>query len=305
MESLFPVWKVTSIIDQANTENWTNPLTSLQRSMLSPSHWRACAQDAHYEKLDKSFFFPLNIRKDATSGAKILDIQLQFHERVSKTVSEMDGEDARQFCYKDCAVYQNVKFKEPFEEKEVFKRSYERWWPARLKGGEVGQGGTGRGAFWGMWMRFVKPGVELREIVKLHEDLSQKVKGLEGEILEPKVLAFDPRYGKERRRGGYRVMDSFGEVFVVMDRREWEVQGVVIVFRDGEVGGRYGFEGGEEVERGEGERDGGWSGFRAYRVSLVRVVEIVTGRDEERRIRGEGREWNDLEERFLGGEGGS
>lgn len=320
---MYPSWKremedtlypsqLASIIQEVNTAQWLRPLTQLQTWHIDPSHWRACAQSYHHTTLEKSFLWSVHIHRNA-SGAKTLDIPLQFHERVTKPIADMDGDDARQFCYKDCAIYQNVSFGKPFVEMDIFEKVYAKWWPGRFKGEDiirVGPTGVNRHSFWGKYMNFSPPGVELTEVVAFHAELAQKLKELAPEVLAAKVLAFDPRYGMERERGLYSMMGTFEEVFVVLDRVEWETEGVSCVFRDGETAGRFGLDDGErdamievpEQEMGQLE-SGNWSKPSLLRVSLERAVEIVAGRDEERRKRGKRSEWNDMKEQFLGGEG--
>lgn len=121
------------------------------------------------------------------------------------------------------------------------------------------------------------------------------------QTLTPELSALDRRFGAERVGGMYQLRQSWGEVFVWIDRGDWSGEGVRVVARDRHMAARLGLEGEPQevmLER-PGRKEGfGWSDMRVYRVSLEKAIRVIAALDEGGRRE---REWNYMTQKWYDG----
>lgn len=126
--------------------------------------------------------------------------------------------------------------------------------------------------------------VELKGLIGFHEELVRAADEDEEERKRIKAQGGEATMGKKARRLNGGLEESFRKIFVVLDKHEWEKEGVLVVCREDSVGefGLGEYVGAEEGNGDEGKGkllDGGWVAFRK---GLAEVVEKVIS-DPERK----------------------
>ncbi|KAK2763848.1 hypothetical protein FQN54_009466 [Arachnomyces sp. PD_36] len=178
------------------------------------------------------------------------------------------------FHYKDTAVY-NLAVRADIE--DVFDEIWKTWYPRRNMDMD-----KNTNAF---FCRALKPrGPEVRkatglkDVIGLHEEL---VKQADADVEDRKGKKDEDEQetsGKKPKKpldGGLE--DSFKKIFVVLDKEEWEEDGVLLVCREESVKdfglGEYVAEGESEAEEGKGKAvGGGWVTFRKKVEDAVKTV---------------------------------
>lgn len=261
----------------------------------NPSHLRGCAEEAHYEPQRKAFHIPLYIHpaSSPTDASRRLDFRDYFNRNVARRLDQLSPDDARAFCWKDCAIYGNVGLTAR-DHGALLDDVYREWFPHRAQDKDVSDG-----SFFGKFMRFLPAVGTLREIVRFHTVLCQKLRELEKEIPDRKPI--DPC---QVRRDGqsaqpiiaeYKLRETFSAAFIVVDAG-WQERGVLLVWRSEDLASRYNCkEGGDIIAYDCGDLG---QTCVVYRCLLKRAMQLIVSTDPDRAKRRV--EYNEMLEEKLG-----
>ena len=255
---------------------------------------RGSEEERHYDAQRKDWIRALTIAYNSP-GSETMHIQLPWHEWVTKSTAQIGPEECRQFCWKDCAIYHNM-YMGDFNSQELLDYVYQEWFPHRDRETDILFG-----SFFGKLLRFA-PNVQVANIVSFHARLCGRLRLLQADVLEPEVrFPLQPGYGRPRKRGLYRLRDSFPDVFIFMDNGSWREQGVLFVCMDEHTALAYGVT--EAVEGGLSREKldvGAPSPACVFRLTLKQAMQAVVSKDEDRRRKR--KEYNALFEENLGSE---
>ena len=122
-------------------QSWT------QARSNDPSYLRASAQDCHYE--DQRLFFTRGRLDFTAPGRKLLGLpnDSSNYKIIRKTLSELTPDDYRQFCYKDCAIYEKAENLGGSMPMSIFDDVYREWFPHRAREQDLRYG-----SFFGKYM---------------------------------------------------------------------------------------------------------------------------------------------------------
>ena len=261
-----------------------DPHPPTQDPYKDPSFLRVSLQETHYEEQRLLFLRHLVIHS-TTANSEILSVPNNYYGLIQKPLSELEPADIRQFCYKDCAIYGNAQNLGGVVPHRILDDVYREWFPHRAKDKDLKWG-----SFFGKYMGSSLPNtIPLADLIAFHARLYLKVKSMEYEAIPQHGIMAGER--PEPQRGLYRMRDTFALVFIILDKKNWQEDGVLLVFRDRESTTGFHVEG-TEMEMED------VAPACVYRTSLKLAMKAVISRDEERRKRR--KEWNDLNEEFYG-----
>ncbi|KAL8901193.1 MAG: hypothetical protein Q9207_005323 [Kuettlingeria erythrocarpa] len=271
----------------------------------SESHLRACAEEFHHEVLHRLFALPpqLSQPRHISSSEKETQLSRGLSFRAYNTcqakgayLSQLKPNDAKIFCWKDCAVYSlKTKALQGADHFQLLDRGYKAWFPRRSADRDVSDGN-----FWGIHVMFRHPADEvegcedgdegaakqvakageLAQMWRFHDVFCEHLKGL-AEVIE------------ESKAGKWGVRESFTEVAMIVEAG-WREEGVRLVWKDDPTLKYVGFAAEElwtVVEEAQGD-------FWVLWCPLERAIRIVASRDPERRG-GRREEWNEQYEDML------
>ena len=169
---------------QPNTTGQPDPRWKDDPRWNNPSHLRACAEEAHYERLRKALTIPLYIHPDPQA-------------QTTYQVPHLSAKDCRDFCWKDCVIYGNAGLT-AHDHHALLEEVYREWYPHRATDKDVSDG-----SFFGKFMRFIPPSTHLVQIIRFHAALCEKLSSLMPEIedLEPAIPHAVPPKEETRRVG--------------------------------------------------------------------------------------------------------
>lgn len=339
----------------------------------NPTYLRGCAEEAHYEVQRKAFHIPLSIRPGDDNSTTITEPRLQhsthasttavtvtttttpppaltalsssssyrldfrdhFNRHTSRLLSDLNPDDYRAFCWKDCAIYASSPLVTGKDYMLLLDEVYREWYPHRAEDKDISDG-----SFFGKLMRFVtypassseaeaaavpkkkKKATSLGEVARFHRLLWAQLKELEPRI-GPEVPVHPCAVGDPTPRlAEYRLRDTFEKVFVVLDDAAWQSRGVLLVWGCETDAERHGCdvtttdEEEEDDGRGDDDDDGREVRIRLeghdddddddaadlvlFRCSLKRAMQLVVSTDPQRALMR--REWNEMLEEMLGDE---
>lgn len=258
----------------------------------STSFHRGCAEEHHYEIQRKAFHLPLRINPASTDAERWLDFRDYANRSVARRLSQLNPDDCRLFCWKDCAIYGNAGLTAS-DHFALLDQVYREWFPHRAEDKDVSDG-----SFFGKFMRFMPSVASLEEILRFHHVLCEKLQTLEKDVEDkPHPCAIEPN--KIRRVGVFKLRETFSIVFIVLNAG-WQEHGVLLVWTNKDVAKKY--NGKEGLER-MGHDCGGAGDLGeacVFRCPLERAMQIVVSQDLERaRSR---TEYNEVLEETLGGQ---
>lgn len=210
-------------------------------------------------------YFSASIRFTTTSPRAIRDPHGE--PRTTTPLTSLTSSSIRNFHFKDTALYNLTLRHQKLE--NAFDMIWKTWYPRR----DISMD-KNPNAFFCRAMRSEGDdgGVEVKEVVGFHEELVRVADEDEEERKRVKAEGGEATMGKKARMLNGGLEGSFRKVFVVLDKEEWEKDGVLVVCREESVE-EFGL-GGDEGE-GNGEElllDGGWVAFRK---GLEEAVETV------------------------------
>ena len=210
---------------------------------------------------------------------------MQFNKRTTKNIAQLDPDDCRQFCWKDCAIYCNTNLS-AIDHLDLLEFVYREWFPHRDREKDISFG-----SFFGKFMRFY-PLVEMVEVVSFHQRLCGQLGMLEPDVLTPEYAQSHPKHGQARERGLFKLKETFCNVFILADQKAWSERGVLLVCKNEETATRHGVN----------ETDEGVSREKScvFRMTLKRAMQAVVSRDGDRRRRR--KEYNEAFEEYYGSE---
>lgn len=195
--------------------------------------------------------------------------------------------DMRDFYHKDCIIYLNCGITVA-KRLELLDAIYFEWFPHRDRVEEFARGSFFAG--------FFKPeiGIEtLEQLSRFHfAALCPKLLELQPEVLEKEPSILHRDYGKPKQKGLFHVRERFQKVFLVVDKVNWEEEGVCVVSEDERIHKMLGKPAEELEVKGVGT-------FKAQRAKLEIAMRAVVADDEERSK--ENREWSDFYDKWCGG----
>lgn len=257
----------------------------------SPSFLRGCIEETHYEHQRKAFHLPLRIHPASTDADRQLDFRDYGDRNVARYLSQLNPDDCRLFCWKDCAIYGNAGLTAS-DHFALLDKVYQEWFPHRAEDKDVSDG-----SFFGKFMRFVQP-ANMEEILCFHRVLCDKLQSLEKDV-EDKPFPSDLRPKKTRRVGAFKLRETFSIVFIVLDAG-WQEHGVLLVWMNKDVAKTYCSKEGGEIS-GYVYGDAGDLGDACvFRCPLERAMQIVVSQDPERAQHRT--EYNEVLEETLGGQ---
>ncbi|KAL8895518.1 MAG: hypothetical protein Q9192_003589 [Flavoplaca navasiana] len=280
-----------------------------------PYRLRAQAEEYHHETLRKIFALPpkLSLPKQTSTSereeqfSRVLSFRrYDSNQFTARRLSELAPDDAKIFCWKDCAVYglhTGIKGQVgSINTYRLLERGYRAWFPRRSTDRDVSDGN-----FWGIpvWFQLhegktkeilgddeegrnngakAEESGALAQIWSFHEMFYDHLKGLTAGIEEGKVDKWEMRA-------------SSTEAVMIIEL-DWEEQGVRLTWKENPAERYVGFAA-EELRIVEQKAQGG---FWELRCPLERAVRIVASRDFERRG-GRREEWNhQFEETLVDGD---
>lgn len=246
-------------------------------------------EERHLTLIRRWIFSPTLFQSSGSSGSGADSILLSF-SGTSKPLSAIAPDDLRDFYYKDCMVYLHTAI--TMEKRlSLLDAIYSEWFPHRDRVQDFA-----RGSFFAGFLKSkhgdYRGGDSLQQLAQFHFGaLCPKLKELEPEVLETDLSRFHPDFGKPKPKGRFRMNESFDKAFLVLDKVNWEQEGMLVVCRDARLSKELeGF--GEELES---ERFGEAKVFRA---KLESVMRALVADDPERSKRS--REWSDLYDEWFG-----
>ena len=272
----------------------TDPRLKDDLQWNNPSYLRACAEEAHYEPQRKAFHIPLYIHPASpTDAARRLDFRDHFNRNVARRLGHLSPDDARAFCWKDCAIYGNVGLTGK-DHVALLDDVYREWFPHRAQDKDISEG-----SFFGKFMRFTPAAGTLQEIVRFHAVLCETLWELEREISDRKPV--DPCEVRSSQSAqsvaDYKMRETFSAAFIVLDA-EWQERGVLLVWRSEDLASRYKCEDGGEITRYDGSDGGDLGRACVFRCPLKRAMQLIVSSDPDRAKRGA--EYNEMLEETLG-----
>ena len=271
----------------------------------NPSHHRGCAEEFHHEVIRRIFVLPPRLsvpkhRSPSSEKDKQRSRSLEFrgynlNQARAPYLSHLKPDDAKIFCWKDCAVYSMKTVHLGADYLNFLEAGYKAWYPRRSADRDVSDGN-----FWGIHILF-----------PLHEDMAKEDEGgceetgkgeaKAGELL--RMWKFHDVFCEHLERlvegieesevGKWKVRESFAEVAMILEAG-WREEGVRVVWKEDPVLNYVGFAVEElwtVVEKEQGE-------FWVLWCPLERAIRVIASRDPERRG-GRREEWNELFEETL------
>jgi len=258
----------------------------------SPSFHRACAEENHYEPQRKAFHLPLRIHPASTDADRRLEFRDYGDRMVARQLSELNPDDCRLFCCKDCAIYGNAGLT-ALDHFALLDQVYREWFPHRAEDKDVSDG-----SFFGKFMRFVQPVATLAEVLRFHRVLCEKLQSLEKDVEDkPHPCAIRPN--KTRRVGAFKLRETFFIVFIVLNAG-WQEHGVLLVWMNENVAKTYNCKEGGDIMGYDCSDAGDLGEACVFRCPLERAMQIVVSQDLERAHNRT--EYNELWEETLGGQ---
>ncbi|KAL9032321.1 MAG: hypothetical protein Q9180_006569 [Flavoplaca navasiana] len=276
-----------------------------------PYRLRAIVEQYHYETVRKIFALPPELSLPMQSSSSKEEEQLSrvlsfrgYHSNQStgRHLSMLKPDDAKIFCWKDCAVYgihtDSAGQVGSIDTYGLLERGYRTWFPRRSMDRDVDDGN-----FWGIpvWLQLYdnkfqknigrseerrnsEPQAEelgdLAQVWSFHEMFCEQLQGLAANIDQSKA-------------GKWELRQSSTEVVMIVDVR-WEEKGVRLTWKANPVEHYAGFAT-HELAMVEQNAQGG---FWELHCSLERAIRIVASRDPERRG-GRWEAWNHQFEETL------
>ncbi|KAA8644953.1 hypothetical protein EYZ11_008165 [Aspergillus tanneri] len=244
--------------------------------MDNPSYLRGCAEENHYESLQRHFAMPLRIQPASTDTACVFEFLDLFHQRRVRQLTQLTPDDCRLFCWKDCAIYSKNKL--PLSDSlSLLDNIYREWFPHRAADNDVSDG-----SFFAKYMYFAQDTAgTLQDILHFHQVLCEKLRELEREM--PPTLPINPCHvfvGQPKPRvAEYKLRESFSLVFIVLDAG-WQEQGVLLVWRSQDDALKYNCNEDREIT---GYNNGGNLGQACvFRCPLKRAMQLIVSTDPER-----------------------
>lgn len=280
--------------DRSSTTKMAKPLTAMQAALQDPKHLRGCAEEYHYEAQRRSWLRPFIIQS-ISPCSETLEVPNQFHKRVAKTIAQLDPDDCRQFCWKDCPIYCNTSVN-AMVHVEILEFVYREWFPHRDRERDISFD-----SFFGKSMRFYPP-VDMAEMVSFHQRLCERLAMLELDVLAPEYTKSHPKHGHVRERGLFKLRETFCNLFMVADHKDWRERGVLLVCKDEETATAHGI---NETKKEDLSREKSFEvedmrSTCVFRMSVKRAMQAVVFRDGDRGRRR--REYNEAFEEYLGSE---
>ena len=175
-----------------------------------------------------------------------------------------------------------------------FDDVYREWFPHRAQDKDVSEG-----SFFEKFMRFTSAAGTLREIVRFHAVLCEKLWELEREISDRKPVDHCAvRPGQSAQSAAeYKLREMFSAAFIVLDTG-WQARSVLLVWRSEDLASRYNCEEGGEITGYDGSDGGDLGQSCVFRCPLKRAMQLIVSTDPERATRRA--EYNEMVEEMLG-----
>lgn len=246
----------------------------------STSHLPACAEEAHYDHQWKAFYLPETFdiyAKTTTDATRYVFFRDLWNKKRARQIERLNPDDCRIFCWKDCAIYDNVGLSPPAHD-ALFDAVYNEWFPHRARAQDVSAG-----SIFAKPMRFAPAAIPLREIMCFHAALCEKLHELEQELpdIEPINPHRPPSLPVIQAVVDCKLRETCPVVFIVLDI-QWQQQGVLLVWRSKDVASRHKCEEGGEILKYDSSDGDDLGQACVYRCPLRRAMQLVLSTDPER-----------------------
>lgn len=257
-----------------------------------------CSHDdleLHYEPQRKQFHIPLYINPAATDSERLLEFRGYNNRHTVRSLSDLNPDDCRAFCWKDCVIYGNAGLtgQDSFD---LLSQVYQEWFPHRARDKNVSDG-----SFFGKFMQFKRGVSKLEEILCFHRSLCRRLQRLEADVPDRELYApFHVKPDGVRRDRSFQLRPTFLSVLIVLNKG-WQEHGVLLVCNTESTARELDVEGSKDGITSYEVTDGSDLGeARVFHCPLKRAMKIVVSRDKERARKRT--EYNEMFDEIYGSE---
>ena len=250
----------------------------------------------HYEPQRKRWHIPLYIEPAPTDSERLLSFRGYNNRNTSRTLSELNPDDCKYFCWKDCAIYGNAGGLTGRDHMDTLEEVYKEWFPHRARDKDLTDG-----SFFAKFMRFTPPVEKFEDILCFHRSLCERLQSLQVDVPDREHFApFAVKREGVRRYGAFQLRPTFFSVFIVIDAG-WKERGVLLVCNSEYTARELGIEGDREDVAIDEVVDGSDLGeARVFRCTLKCAMKAMLSQDPERARKR--KEYNVLKDETFGSE---
>ncbi|MCJ1259675.1 hypothetical protein MMC24_007514 [Lignoscripta atroalba] len=275
---------------------------TVENSSKDPGLLRACAEENH--------LWPIRSGFHLAPGATLPTSSSPQNETSTAPLlygipfSSLTPDLVRRHYNKDCVIY-GLAPMNGVDHSYLFDFVYREWFPRRDRVADLAHG-----TFFTSLLNIIppadiQPGV-LKAINEYHTALGERLRALEGDVREIVYPTWHARWrvGQGEEAGLFRIKGTWEKVWIVIDRRDWRAEGVLIVCRDESKAETLGLlkkddEVGFMATKRRTDLEVG--GVVVVRMSLKEAMRAVVSEDEGRR--GKKKEYNEIFEEWYGSSG--
>ncbi|KAJ5594245.1 uncharacterized protein N7459_000453 [Penicillium hispanicum] len=201
-------------------------------------HKLFCWDRAHYDRLERSFSRPHLLSLQSASSQPWLTINMPNGTQERIPVTELTGHTCRSFFWRDCVIYINITspqgrtpmptYTDVTDHQNIFDAVYQHWFPTRDRQHD---GLLHRGNFFASPVCYCpteeQEFLSIPQMRNCHQMLCDqlKVHSQKGSISQSESQLSSVQRPSEKSS----VAATFEKAFIVIDKLDWEDQGVLLV----------------------------------------------------------------------------
>lgn len=189
-----------------------------------PVSFRVMLEYTYYNLWTERLWSAVSMQQDGIA-TNTITLYEPGPKRVTKNIQDLTPENCRQFCWKDCALY-NTTHESP--RNGLSKCVFQQWFPHRDMSKDLSLGSYA-------CKLISADATDVFGIARMHASLCNRVTSLREEMSDFQRYPYDwnyqPGFVGTNIQGdvSFELRSTFPVIFIVVDRADWNEEGVLVV----------------------------------------------------------------------------